>query len=155
MKLAITGHRTKGIIDDKVKLDKLLQKTFLEVEPDVILVGMSEGFDLLAGIAGIKTCYPVWSIIPWAGHQQSDYIKGFEQDYEFVKHFSQKVIVLDESEEYPGPQAFHKRNKYLIDNCDRVLAYSSGEKSGTRSTLNYGLSRGIKYRNLYGKAMGE
>ena len=154
MIIAVTGHQHPKMKDDKA-LEKLIRKTFLEVEPEKVIVGMACGTDLIAGVAAIKTCFPVIAAIPWAGHEKSDYIQKCEtcrEHYAFVKHFAQKVVILDKSLEYNGPQVFHARNHYMVDNATHVLAYYDGGKSGgTFATINYADKTDTPVRNLYDK----
>jgi len=156
MIVAVTGHQ-HGKVKDEDTLNRLFQRTFLEVEPEKIIVGMACGTDLIAGVAGILTCFPVEAVIPWKGHEKSKYITDCDvcrEHYQFVKHFAQKVTVLNDAEEYPGPKAFHTRNHYMVDNATHLLAYyDGGSRSGTSATVNYADGRDVPVRNLYGKTL--
>jgi len=150
--IAVTGHQCEKI-SDRYGLEQLFQRTFLEVEPKQVIVGMACGSDLLGGLAAIKASFPVVAVIPWAGHQESKYITECEQcqeHYQFVRHFSREVIVLNDAQEYPGPQAFHARNHYMVDNATHVLAfYDGGVRSGTAATVKYATDTGKPIRNIY------
>lgn len=148
MRIAVTGHRPEGLNEDAKSLERRIVNTFLEKEPELVIVGMAPGTDLIAGLAAIKTCFPYWAVIPWAGHKPS---KGWEEEYSSVRHFAQKVIILDESEEYPGPHAFFARNHFMVDNSTHLLAYLSPEsvRGGTLHCVSYARNKGIPVRNIY------
>lgn len=151
MKIAVTGHRPKGLNEDAKSLEKRIADTFLDKEPELVIVGMASGVDLIAGLAAIKTCFPYWAVLPWAGHERSHYIKGWEKEYSTVKHFAQKVIILDESEEYPGPGAFFARNHFMVDNATHLLAYlkPGTNRGGTFECVNYAKKKKVPVRNIY------
>lgn len=147
MIIAVTGHRPEKIVHDLVAIQEAFRNTFLEADPERILVGMASGIDLIAGIEGIKTCYPVWAIVPWKGHKPR---KADEGDYQFVTHFAQKVIYVNEAEDYPGPWVYQKRNEWMVDNATNLLSYWDGSAGGTGNCVKYAKGK-IKHRNLYEK----
>lgn len=152
MKITVTGHRPEKIVEGPIIVGKLFQETFLEAEPEVVNIGMAAGIDLIAGIAAIKTCFPVHAYVPWKGHKPR---KGDEGDYDFVKHFAQKVIYVTDYDSYPGPWVYPKRNRAMVDNGTHVLAYWNGDEAGgTYDCVSYALTQDQKVRNLYGKRLG-
>jgi predicted Rossmann fold nucleotide-binding protein DprA/Smf involved in DNA uptake len=38
-------------------------------------------------------------------------------------------------------QAFHRRNRLIVDACDQVIAFWNGRSTGTRYTIDYALRR--------------
>lgn len=150
MIIAVTGHRA-GRVKDQDKLIQSIRSTLDEAEPERIIVGMCNGFDLMVGYEAIGRCFPVHCYVPFKGHRESKYtLDEDKRVYDHVMHFSQEVRILDESEEYPGPHVFHNRNRSMVDNATHLLAYFDGKRSGgTWSTIEYARSKKMKVRNLY------
>lgn len=151
MIMAVTGHRA-GRIKDSASLIERIRDTLDEVEPERVIVGMCNGFDLMVGYEAIGRCLPVHCYIPWAGHAVSKYtLEEDKRTYDHILHFSRETHILDESIDYPGPEAFHSRNRAMVDKATHLLAYFDGEESGgTWSTIKYAKSKKMKVRNLYG-----
>lgn len=151
MIIAVTGHRA-GRIKESTELIEKIRNTLDEVEPERVLVGMCNGFDLMVGYEAVGRCLPVHCYVPWAGHRESKYtLEEDKRRYDHLMHFSQEVHILDAAEDYPGPHVFHNRNRAMVDNASHLLAYFDGkETGGTWSTIQYAKSKNMKVRNLYG-----
>ena len=71
---------------------------------------------------------------PWAGHKPR---KADAKLYDEVLHFSDKVTNVSDSDTYPGPWIYQKRNEYMVDNADVVLAVWDGTAGGTANAVRY------------------
>ena len=75
---------------------------------------------------------------------------GFDDEdralYQKIAERADKVILT--AEEY-APECYNRRNDYLADNADRVIAYWEGTAGGTRYTIERARSRGKKAINLF------
>lgn len=137
IKLAITGHREERIpnlIGLRIALTNLLE----QCSPSLFIQGMANGVDLNSGVVALKAGIPVMSAKPWAGHtarQEDQYM------YDWVWNRSEQRIV-DEAKRYPGPWVYHKRNEYMVDHADALLAcWDGSEKGGTYACLQYALRK--------------
>lgn len=145
MIVAGTGHRPEDAEDEKIVRTKA--RVALQYSgADVFICGGASGFDLWAGDEARILGLEVWFAKPWAGH--SPRVEDREL-YNRLQEYSSRVINVDESESYPGPWCYQKRNEWMVDNATHVLAYWSGvEKGGTYNCVKY--ARGKKpIRNIY------
>lgn len=154
MKIAVTGHQCASLKCDRFELIRRFAEHFDTKKPELVIVGMACGTDLLAGRAALEKGYPVLGVIPWAGHKQSKYITECvlcTHLYTTVSAWAVDVVVLNDSIEYPGPSAFYARNHHMVDIADEVAAYWSGRRrTGTGATVHYANLRDKSVENLYG-----
>lgn len=115
---------------------------------DAVICGMANGFDLWAGTEFVRMGVPVWAARPWSTHgPRTDDVELYAE----VITNAERVVVVTETDKYPGPWVYHKRNEWMVDNADRVLAYWSGKESGgTFACINYARKVDKKVRNIYG-----
>jgi uncharacterized phage-like protein YoqJ len=111
---------------------------------------MANGFDLWAGDEALGLGLELWAARPWAGHKAR---RGDEEIYARVLAGASRVVNVDDSPDYKGPWQYHKRNEWMVDNADRVLAYWSGkEEGGTYACIQYAEKKANprkKVRNCY------
>lgn len=142
--LAGTGHRD---INNMQALNFQLTRTFDESKPDAYIQGMADGFDLQSAVIAINMHIPVISAMPWPTHYK---ITKFPDLYRWVLDHSEEVFPVTEVENYPGPWVYFKRNEWMIDECDRVIAWWDGrENGGTYGAIEYAKKTNKKYRNIY------
>lgn len=114
-----------------------------------IICGLANGFDLWAGAEAVRLGYPVWAAKPWKNHGPR---KSDVELYAEVIEAAEKVVVVTDVDDYPGPWVYHKRNEWMVDNAERVLAYWNGkERGGTFACIKYARKVGKPIRNIYGK----
>lgn len=136
MRLSITGHRPEKIPDEQA-VKEWLGVCLYNAVSECVYVGMASGVDLWTGLAAIDLGIPVIACKPWAGHKPR--IADAEA-YEAVIEHAREVVNVHPSETYPGPWVYQKRNEYMVDRTDRLLAvwdYSSG---GTCNCINYAIA---------------
>lgn len=46
-------------------------------------------------------------------------------------------------------QAFHIRNRYMVDHSSRLICYYDGQLGGTDYTVNYARKKGLDIINLH------
>lgn len=136
MIVSITGHRPDKINNlEWVKAS--IAKFFSEKTPEKVIVGMARGVDLIAGEIALDMGIPVVAAKPWLGHYFPD------SAYKRVWENGEQVIVHD-SQAYPGPWVYHKRNEWMVDHADEVLAVWDGTKGGTAACVAYAQKVGKK-----------
>lgn len=69
----------------------------------------------------------------WSAEQQAHY-------KELLKECDERVVLAEHY--YNG--CMQKRNRYLVDNCDVLLAIFDGKSGGTKNTVDYAKSKGRK-----------
>lgn len=156
----VTGHRPKGF-PFPYNADNVYYNTYLDVLEDTIedmiyegythfISGMADGVDL--DFASIVSCISInfegiilESALPYPLHIP---IKSTERDEErnMLVNASQKITVV-------SPQYFkgcmQKRNRYMVDSSDLVLAVWNGEEcGGTWDTIKYARKKGKNIRYI-------
>lgn len=150
MIIALTGHREEDCISEEHVRERV-RETVREIGADsitAVITGMANGFDLWGGTEFVRLGIPVWAARPWSTHgpRTSDV-----ELYAEVIEAAERVVVVTETDEYPGPWVYHKRNEWMVDHADRVLAYWSGkERGGTYACIKYARKQDVKIRNIYG-----
>lgn len=142
---AVTGHR---YVDLK-KFTDAMTSQLEEYRPDVLIVGMAEGADLLAGKIALDLKVPVICAMPWTTHYAS--IKGnWRNIYSRLLDNCVEAYPVVEAEEYPGPFCYHERNRWMVDESDRMIAWWDGrEGGGTYETVKYANKVQKPVRNIY------
>lgn len=114
----------------KNRLQRYVQLTLAEINPrpTVMYIGMAEGFDTEVAIACSVMKIPFIACLPFRGHA-AEYS-------ELIKHSVELVYTSDGC--YKANWQYIKRDKYMIDRGERVLAFWNGdEQSGTGITVRY------------------
>lgn len=146
--VAITGHRTEDC-EDEATVRRKLREAFATL-PDLrtVIVGMANGTDLWAGDVALSMGYEVIAAKPWKGHgpRASD-----RELYARVIEGASEVVNVTDYDDYPGPWCYHKRNEWMVDHADYVLAYLNPEKKsgGTFACVQYAKSKDVHGRNIY------
>jgi len=156
--LAITGYRpeklsvslSQGGMSMK-NLEKILRAQMIEAldnDFSTFVSGMALGTDLLfAKIAvELRAKYKPLGIkfiaaLPCRDHDCNWGSRERELCRELVETADEVVLVSD-SHYYDGCMA--KRNRYLVDSCDELLAIYDGQRGGTMQTVNYAKKKGIQ-----------
>lgn len=96
-------------------------------------IGMAEGVDLTAGLAALEMQVPIIAAVPFEDHMAP---AGWEDIY--TKIIDNAYDVVHVNRNYLGPDTFHSRNRYMVNNSDVVLAWHDGTpKGGTYQTMVY------------------
>src|SRR6188768_2394402 len=130
MIIALTGHRSEDCVSEehvRQQVRNVLQPILDGPETPLIITGMANGFDLWGGTEALRLGCPVWAAKPWTTHgpRKSD----IELYAEIIENADQ-VFNVTEADDYPGPWVYHKRNEFMVDHSDKVLAYWNGKQAG-------------------------
>ena len=133
---AFTGHREMPLED--VKDLKKLIVFLIEQGVDKFLCGMAIGFDLYAAncVLQLKKRYPhikITACAPYYGQE-----KNFPEKDKIL--YARTLKKCDEiiyvSEQYTKG-CMHKRNQFMADNADCLIAYIRKDTGGTAYTVKY------------------
>jgi len=148
--IAGTGHRPKVLggygNDTLLPIIELLCETLTKLRPDKVISGMALGFDQALALAAIKLHIPFIAAVPHDG-QESIWPESAQRKYKFILDRAETVAVI-----CPGEYArekMQKRNEWMVDNADLVLALWNGQPGGTANCINYARKTGKKIMNLY------
>jgi len=153
---SFTGYRTKKLSeslaagslssDSLKKILKLEMAKMLDRDFETFQCGMALGADLIFAEAALelKREYPPTrfvAVIPCLEHD-----RGWNQtDRRLCREAAEKadgVVIVSNTRYYDGCMA--RRNRYLVDNCDELLAVYDGKPGGTMQTINFAKERGIR-----------
>lgn len=142
MILGITGHRKlqHSIID----ISKQVENYFELSKPDLIISGMALGFDTLCVEVALDMGIPVTAAIPC---DDQDKFWSITQKRKYAKLLELCTI----HEVSPGPYTPDKmkiRNKWIVDNANKMLAYLIDQKGGTWHCVNYAKEKNVFTTNI-------
>lgn len=115
------------------------------------ICGMAMGFDILAAetVLALKNEYQditLTVVVPFR-NQSAKYSMTDKRRYQDIMGKADKVIILSETY-YDG--CFLRRNDYMLNHSNRLIAYFNGEKKGgTFYTWRKALQMGLPAANLY------
>ena len=64
----------------------------------------------------------------------------------FLMSKASDVVILDDHFSFEG---YQRRNEYMVDRADIVVAYWDGSRGGTANTVGYARRKGVPVMNLY------
>lgn len=151
-----TGHRPehlpwrraetrKDCMDFYLRMTRATEE-MIEAGCRIFYCGMARGVDLMAAqiVLGIRESRPelrlkLIAVCPHAD-QASLWNAGDRKMHQCLLGMADEVVTIE-----PGytPSCFHRRNRYMVDRCDYVIAGFDGvTKGGTASTVAYAKRRG-------------
>jgi len=157
-----TGHRpaklggyTQDVFDKLVALAEwyiLNQLDNLDSpHTNEYISGMALGWDMALAQACVNLNVKWTAAIPFVG-QESRWPKSSQDAYNGLLVGAMKIHIVS-----PGEYAawkMHKRNEWMIDHSDRVVALYDGDPiGGTAACLHYAESQGKTVDNLWDKWM--
>lgn len=168
--LAVTGHRPSKLGNaydiqhpTNMKIARIMRAFILEkagfdedsrtfsTNGKVLLIsGMALGVDTLWALVGLKLKFQfpgkfeLECAIPCANHSSRWKKSDQERHADIIKRSG---IVTFVSKEPYAPYLMQKRNEYMVDKADELLAVWDGTSSGTRNCVKYAEKKGsIIYR---------
>lgn len=135
---AITGHRPEKL-HDLAYIDHQLHLAYKDLKVRYVIQGMAAGVDLMSARAAYQDGIAYGCARPWKGHAPR---RADEYDYFQAIAHAQDIWDVDNSRDYPGPWVYQKRNEFMVDNSDIVIAVWDGSSGGTANCVKYALKKG-------------
>lgn len=140
---SFTGHR---ILKKDFNRDYLIEKIKETIESGyrTFLVGMAIGFDIVCfeELLKFKKKYNIDIIACVPCLNQSEKLnKEQQEEYDYCLKKADKVICL--ADKYFNG-CMQQRNRFMIDNCSKLIAYMYSCLGGTVYTVNYAKSKNIR-----------
>jgi len=139
MILGFTGHRPNKLggygasaIQEHVR--GAVRQHILGIRPECTISGMALGFDQWAAEECIALKVPFVAAVP-CEQQDSPWPNESQQQYRTLLFRAHKVLVLN-SGRY-APWKMQKRNEWIVDNSDGLLACWDGSNGGTANCVQY------------------
>jgi uncharacterized phage-like protein YoqJ len=140
MKLAVTGHRpTKiGGYDPnnpiRVAIREWLEHQVQLLKPSTGISGMALGVDQDFAKVCIAKAIPLIAAIPFVGQENAWPDSSRRVYYDILKKAKETVVVCQGG--YAASK-MQKRNEWMVDNCDVLLAVWDGTSGGTSNCVRY------------------
>lgn len=116
--------------------------------------GMATGFDIIAAECVLEarqlinhTIVQLICAVPFI-EQAKAYPALWRERYDKILEECDKTVLISDRY-YSG--CYMKRNIYMVNNSDIVLAFFDGKPGGTKNTVDYAARLGRKVINLYDK----
>ena len=111
---------------------------------NTFIVGMAEGFDMLAAEAVIAVKKEVRDIRLVAVEPFDDSRKRSGRYQEIIASANDVVTLPDEY----SHGTYYVRNEYMVDNSSLLICYYDGRYGGTEYTVDYAKKKGVQVINL-------
>lgn len=154
MTIAGTGHRPDKLggynNEAFLKLVDIAELGILEYvygkEQIKVISGMALGWDQALAQATINLGYHLTAAVPFKGQELAWQPKN-QAYYNRILGLCDEVVYVSE----PGFTAakMQKRNEWMVDRCDILLAMWDGSDGGTANCIRYAENKNVKIKNLY------
>jgi uncharacterized phage-like protein YoqJ len=152
MVIAVTGHRPDklgkeygmdGPISKKIYTE--LEKIVLQLKPTKMITGMALGVDMIFAGVAIRNNIPFVASIPFLG-QESKWPKQSQNLYNKILSKASETVVVS-SGAYANWK-MQKRNEWMVDRCELLVAVWDGTEGGTYNCVNYAVDKGVEIRRI-------
>lgn len=153
--IAFTGHRPHKLDNDYDLKSKLIQDIKAHIIKIVsgfnspkFITGMALGIDTLVANIAVERNIPFIAAIPFKG-QHRVWIGKSQGLYHILLSKAEQIKIVDSNkignykyyltlpETAFQPAKMHKRNQWMVDNCDVLIAIWDGSQGGTYSCIEY------------------
>lgn len=145
---AFTGHRNLANTGfDELLLERVVEN-LVKTGTTRFLCGMAVGFDMKAAQAVIvlKNKYNLELVACLPCENQSErYSEKNRRLYKEILSVCDETVILEK--EYKSG-CMHKRDRYLVDNCDVLVSFLRKTSGGTYYTVKYAERQGKKIIEL-------
>ena len=158
LRICFTGHRPNKLIwryneelesckKFKIDMEKMLIRA-IECNYCYFISGMALGIDIIFAeiILKLQNIYKNIKLecaIPCLNQtelwKEKDKIR-----YNKILKMCDKITYVSNSDYYKG--CMEKRNKYMVDNSDLIIAIWNGSNSGTKNTIDYAKQKKLKIK---------
>lgn len=150
MIIAATGHRPDKLGGHSYKTDVRLMDLALvyleETKPARVITGMALGWDTAWAMAAFCLGIPFTAAVPFEG-QERRWPADLQKRYLEIRGNADEVVVI--SRNGFSAYAMDKRNRWMVDNSDRVCSLWDGSPGGTGNCVRYAQKRKAPIDNLW------
>lgn len=145
LKVAVTGHRPDKLGNEysmngeiSTKIYNKLSETIDRINPDVMISGMALGVDMIFANLAINRKIPLIAAIPFKG-QEGKWPDSSQRIYNKMLGYAQEQYVICSG----GYSSYkmQKRNEWMVDSCDILIAVWNGSEGGTFNCINYAIEK--------------
>lgn len=155
MIIAVTGHRPNklgGYREDAFRtLVALATNMFQAQKPSRVITGMALGWDQAVAQACIDCGIPFTAAVPFSGQEQR-WPAASQERYRTLLAAADNIVVVSEGNY--AAWKMQKRNEWMIDQADLVIACWDGSAGGTANAVNYARRKGVRIENILNPSPG-
>lgn len=151
MKIAITGHRPNKLGNDydltspllmwiKQEIHKIVDHEILQFKDITLITGMALGIDTLFAKIAIESKLPFIAAIPCKGQDSMWKVPSRMLYQELLQHELCSPYYVTKG--LYSSTCMQKRNEWMVDNCDLLIAVWDGSNGGTANCVNYAAKQG-------------
>ncbi len=152
-----TGHRPKGLPwgynekselceSFKTELIKIIE-TFIRFGCNYFICGMALGIDMICAeiVITLKKKYKniIFECAIPCREQSKMWKAEYRERYNKILQLADRIIYISESYSY---DCMNKRNKYMVEKADILIAVWNGKPSGTFNTIKFAKEKGCKIK---------
>lgn len=148
--IALTGHRPDKLggygHDAAKRVDAVARFVLSALAPDKVISGMALGWDQAGARAAVDLGVPLVVAVPFAG-QESRWPDASRAEYARLLSLAQEIRIISS-----GPYAswkMQRRNEWMVDNCNLLVALWDGTTGGTRNCVEYARSTRRPFKNYW------
>jgi len=131
----VTGHRDveqkPGELDRFARLS--VARMVCKAPDPLVITGMARGWDLAVAQACVDLKVPFWAAVPFWG-QTKTWRESDKARWMSLIDRAQHVEVAGTLE---MTDLYHKRDRWIVEQCNELWALNSGRRSGTDRTCLY------------------
>lgn len=151
MIVAATGHRPDKCggygTEAHSRIIDIAIRYLRETKPDFVITGMALGWDTAVAEAALFSGVPYIAAVPFAG-QESRWPERSQEVHRNLLAFAAQVFVI--SNGGFTARAMQKRNEWMVDRADRMLALWDGNiGGGTCNCIAYAEKKGVPIDNMW------
>ncbi len=156
--ITATGHRPNKLGGYSPTTEQALYnlaRGWLEVQlgsttdesekPRAVISGLALGWDTAVALAALDLNIPLIAAIPFP-NQPSRWPTQSVLTWSNIKQRATKVHII--SQQYSIP-AMQRRNEWMVDRADTIVALWNGSPGGTANCLRYAVARNKPFDNLW------
>ncbi len=164
-KCAFTGHRPQSLpfgfneTDERcIALKQMLRTEIIKLIEDKgvthFITGMAIGVDMYAAeiVLGLKSSYEgiiLESAIPCESQAEKWTEEQRDRYYDIAARCDKETLI----QRHYADDCMHKRNRYMVDQADYIIAVWDGRPSGTGKTVQYAQRQGKPIRVINPKTL--
>lgn len=158
--ICFSGHRTEKLPKSEKNFIKLILDLNLEIENaisegyDTFIFGACYGFDLICAEQILKrkqivrhtdpSSINLIAVVPF----EDQAARWKEQDRDkYFNILSKCEDVITLNKQYKSG-CYHERNRYMVDNSNKLICYYDGSGGGTKYTVEYAEKQSVQIINL-------
>ena len=143
-----TGHRPNKLDYSESEIKPLLETAVDNAISDgyvTFITGMAEGVDIWAAeiVLEKKKRNDALRLICAIPHPDFEKRRGFFEERRYNRILKNADYVTIISDHYYRA-CYQKRNEWMVDRSARLIAAYTGEKGGTKNTVDYAARKGVR-----------